>query len=74
MIAAFLNTSLIFTNICQKKDMLGHRDTQQLHVRNSDAPFHRSPFILLEEYRDDFYETSKGCLFTPLSLPNASIR
>lgn len=73
MIAAFLNTSLIFTNICQKKDMLGHRDTQQLHVRNSDAPFHRSPFILLEEYRDDFYETSKGCLFTPLSLPNASI-
>lgn len=73
VIAAFLNTSLIFTNICQKRDMLGHRETQQLHVRNSDAPFHRSPFILLEEYRDDFYESSKGCLFTPVSLPNASI-
>ncbi|RCK65012.1 Protein CSF1 [Candida viswanathii] len=72
-LTACLNTSLVFTNICQKVDMLDRRQKAQEHVRNSDAPFHRVPFILLDEYRDDFYNESKGCFLTPASLPHASI-
>ena len=60
-LTAYMNTSLVFTNICQKVDMLERRRKAQEHVRNSDAPFHRTPFILLDEYRDDFYYESKGC-------------
>ncbi|EMG46290.1 hypothetical protein G210_3473 [Candida maltosa Xu316] len=72
-LTAFLNTSLVFTNICQKHGMLDRRKKQQEHVRNNDAPYHRSPFILLPEYRDNFYNDAKGAFATPLSLPQASI-
>ncbi|EGW31931.1 uncharacterized protein SPAPADRAFT_50542 [Spathaspora passalidarum NRRL Y-27907] len=72
-VLASLTTSLVFSNICQKVDMLERRMLQQLHARNNDAPFHRSPFVLLEEYKDEFYRKQKGCFLTPLSLPQASI-
>lgn len=72
-LTAYMNTSLVFTNICQKVDMLERRRKAQEHVRNSDAPFHRTPFILLDEYRDDFYYESKGCFLTPASLPHAAM-
>ncbi|KAI5964047.1 CSF1 [Candida pseudojiufengensis] len=70
---ANLKTSLVFSNICQKVDMVGRRDTQQLHVRDNDAPFHRCPFILFEEYRDEFYDENKGSFLTSFTLPDVAI-
>ncbi|CAK9435294.1 uncharacterized protein LODBEIA_P57410 [Lodderomyces beijingensis] len=69
----YLQTSLTLVNICQKKDMMGRRAIQQLHMRNSDAPFHRAPFLLSEEYRDRFYDANKGSFMTSLSLPQVAI-
>ena len=71
-ISFYFKTSLTLTNICQKADMDGRREIQQKHVRNSDAPFHRAPFILSDEYRDLFYNENKGCFLTPLSLPKVA--
>ncbi|CAI5760005.1 unnamed protein product [Candida verbasci] len=68
-ISAFLTTSLIFSNICQKKGMVERREKMELHVRDSDAPFHRAPFVMLDEYRDDFYNNMRGCFLTSLTLP-----
>ncbi|RLV90840.1 Protein CSF1 [Spathaspora sp. JA1] len=72
-ILAQITTSLVFSNICQKVSMVERRMLQQLHARNNDAPFHRAPFVLLEEYKDDFYNKQKGCFLTALTLPVASI-
>ncbi|KAI5956449.1 CSF1 [Candida jiufengensis] len=72
-ISSTLRTSLVFSNICQKVDMVGRRDTQQLHIRDNDAPFHRSPFLLFEEYRDEFYDANKGSFLTSFTLPEVPI-
>ncbi|CCG24217.1 Csf1 protein [Candida orthopsilosis Co 90-125] len=72
-IMAALNTSIVFTNICQKVDMIGLRDTREFHVRDGDAPFHRAPFLLFENFRDSFYRRNKGCLLTTMSLPKVHV-
>ncbi|KAI5962052.1 CSF1 [Candida theae] len=72
-IVAAIHTSLVFTNICQKADMLELREAREYHVRDGDAPFHRAPFILFEEYRDAFYKRNKGCLLTSMSLPKVHL-
>ncbi|KAG7663520.1 CSF1 [[Candida] subhashii] len=72
-ILAFVKTSLVFSNICQKKNMFERRRLQQYHVRDSDAPFHRAPFIIFEENRNEFYNNQRGCFLTTLTLPEASL-
>ncbi|CAL1217687.1 unnamed protein product [Candida parapsilosis] len=70
---AIVKTSLVFTNICQKADMVGLRETREFHVRDGDAPFHRAPFLLFEDFRDSFYKRNKGCLLTTMSLPKVHV-
>ena len=72
-IVAAVSTSLVFTNICQKPDMTGLRDARQFHVRDGDAPFHRAPFLLFENFRDGFYRRNRGCLLTSMSLPKVHV-
>ncbi|WPK25914.1 hypothetical protein PUMCH_003250 [Australozyma saopauloensis] len=68
----FVQTSLVFNNICQKATMLEHRISQQNHVRRNDAPTHRAPFIVFEENRDTVYNEASGSRFSTVSLPTAS--
>lgn len=67
-----ISTSLTFNNIVQKINYLEHRRFQQMHVRESDAPHHRCPFILFPENRDEVYNNAYGSFTTSLSLPDAS--
>lgn len=68
----FMKTSLVFTNICQKQKMLEHRKLQQQHVRQSDAPTHRAPFLIFPEGKDEVYMDALGSVFPSVSLPSAS--
>lgn len=69
---AYLKTSLMLTDICQKQKMLEHRRNQQQHVRQSDAPTHRAPFLVFPENKDAVYMEALGSLFPSVSLPSAS--
>ncbi|KAI5968016.1 CSF1 [Candida margitis] len=73
IILAAISTSIVFTNICQKADMIGLREARELHVRDGDAPFHRAPFLLFEDFRDSVYKKNKGCLLTTMSLPKVHV-
>lgn len=71
-VLALVETSLVFNNICQKKNMLSHRWHQQRHIKLSDEPYHRSPFLLFPENRDEVYYEGFGFFLTPLTLPDVN--
>lgn len=71
--SAYLKSSLMLTIICQKAKQLEHRRCQQRHVRQSDAPTHRTPFLVFPENKDPVYMSAMGSLFPSVSLPNASV-
>lgn len=71
-ILGFLETSLILDNIIQKDKFSENRKIQQEFIRENDAPYHRCPFILYDEQKDDVYNNAYGCIMTPLSLIDAS--
>lgn len=68
----YLKTSLIFNNITQKANMLEHRRLQQEHIKENDAPFHRCPFLLFKERRDNTYKEAHGSIISTLSLPKVN--
>lgn len=69
----FLETSLMFTDICQKAWPNDFRRNQQEWARRNDAPSHRIPFLIAKETKDSVYEGAYGCLPASVSLPNASV-
>lgn len=70
---AYLETSLHMDSIAQKLKMIHRRTLQQNHIRVSDGPFHRAPFLLFKENRDAEYLKAKGSFITPLSLPRVHV-
>lgn len=67
-----LKTSLTLTDICQKANMLEHRQNQQMYVRKNDAPTHRIPFNLFSQNKNNVYLDALGSLFASVSLPKGS--
>ena len=72
LILGYLKTSLVFSDICQKPDMVERTRLQQHHIKFNDAPFHRSPFLIFPEGRDVEYNDPYGCLVSTLTLPDVS--
>lgn len=66
----FFETSINFKNYCEKSNMVEKRLGQRKHMKQNDAPFHRLPFLLYEEDRDEIYGDALGCFKTSLSLPD----
>lgn len=71
-VAAFVTTGLILDIFGQKKDQDQVLKLKHEHLHLNDAPFHRNPYLLFEEYRDHPFETAYGSLATSLSMPNAN--
>lgn len=71
--SVYWETSFTLTNICQKVKQSEHRRLQQKHVRQSDAPTHRTPFLVFPENKDEVYMTALGSQFPSVSLPHASV-
>ncbi|GMM38704.1 Csf1 protein [Saccharomycopsis crataegensis] len=69
-ILLYLTTSLYLSNFCRKKEFTEHRRLQQEHLKTNDGPFHRSPFFLREENRDEYYNKNYGKILASLSLPD----
>lgn len=71
-ILGYVQTSINFSNFCQKKNFLEHRRLQQQHIRTNDAPFHRCPFLLYPVERNHVYMDAMGCFITSLTLPDVA--
>lgn len=69
----YLETSLMFTDICLKAWPNDFRRSQQAWARRNDAPTHRIPFLVDEETKDSVYDDAYGCFPTSVSLPDASV-
>ncbi|CAN3501392.1 protein Csf1p [Diutina catenulata] len=71
-IQAALVTAAVLSVFMLKKNAEQVRQIQQAHLKKNDAPFHRNPFLLFDEYRDHEYDAAQGCFLTSLSLPDAN--
>lgn len=67
-----LQTSLRFSNFIQKKNSEYERLLQDSHTILNDGPFHRVPFFLDQEYRDEEYMNSYGSIIPSFSLPDCA--
>lgn len=68
----YLQTSLVLDNIMHRKKSSEYKKLQQELIRRNDAPYHRCPFILDEDEKDDVYTDAYGCIMTSLTLVDAS--
>lgn len=69
---AYLKTSLILHLIEQEPNFEENRMTQQEFIKVNDAPFHRCPFILEQQMRDDEYANAYGSILSSITLVDAS--
>ncbi|KAK6458751.1 uncharacterized protein RJT20DRAFT_123813 [Scheffersomyces xylosifermentans] len=70
LILGYLKTSLIFDDFCQKPNKDEITRDQRAHMKFNDAPFHRCPFLVHADDRDDAYNDAYGCFLTTLTLPD----
>lgn len=69
-IGMFANSSVQITNFCRKKNFDDQRKKQQEHVKLHDGPFHRAPFFLSENNRDDYYNKCYKTMMCSMNFPN----
>lgn len=72
-VLGYLSTSLNLSNFVLKANSLEVQKLQRQHVKFSDGPFHRCPFLLPPDDRDFTYKHALGSLRTNLTLPDVSI-
>lgn len=65
-------TSVKFTNFCQKKDSAVERAKQDDHVLHQDGLYHRAPFFLSETLRNIEYNSLYGSIVPSFSIPDAA--
>ncbi|KAK6202287.1 uncharacterized protein RJT21DRAFT_118287 [Scheffersomyces amazonensis] len=68
-IIGHMKSSLVFNNICQDAGMPQRRQDLIDHMKRNDAPFHRCPFMLYPEDRNQAFNDAYGCFLTSLTLP-----
>lgn len=72
-LTALFRTSLKFDLIGRKPDYNRHRKLQQEHIRFNDAPFHRSPFLLFEDTKNENYNDGYCSMIVPMTLPDVAL-
>lgn len=70
--AAYIKTGLILDVFGQKRNLEEVLRQKQEHLYTNDAPFHRNPYLVFDENRDQAFANAYGSLATSLSLPTAN--